>query len=202
MTGGCRTAASGGHAAGQPRAGSPARHGPHTARVSRIDRWRGISRATVPLHPEECGLRYDNRGRNLTRLNLKTCREKPPGLPWPEEETGRSRCLDRARDRLTTGIHAPANAAGPPVRFRLTGGPAHDGRPAADRSGTVRTGHVPLADRAGDGDALRMTPTGRGTWANIHAMPDRIRAFPVSDRLWHPATPPNISSSRSNTSWP
>lgn len=46
---------------------------------TRLARFRGISRATFPLHLKECEFRYNNRGRNLTRLILKMCRERPLG---------------------------------------------------------------------------------------------------------------------------
>lgn len=43
----------------------------------RLARFRGISPATFPLHLKECEFRYNNRGKNLTRLILKNCRESP-----------------------------------------------------------------------------------------------------------------------------
>jgi transposase len=66
-------------------------------------------------------------------------------------------------------------------------GQAHDGRSAADMFGTVEAGHILLADRAYDGDALRATITEWGTWANICAMPNRIETFPFSTWVLPPA---------------
>ncbi|MEQ8591524.1 MAG: IS5/IS1182 family transposase, partial [Roseitalea porphyridii] len=36
------------------------------------------------------------------------------------------------------------------------------------------------ADRAYDSDALRAAMAERGTWANIRAMPNRVKTFPFS----------------------
>ena len=44
---------------------------------TRLARFRGLSRATFHLHLKECEFRYNNRGRNLTRLPLKLCRDNP-----------------------------------------------------------------------------------------------------------------------------
>jgi transposase len=45
---------------------------------------------------------------------------------------------------------------------------------------TVEAGHILLADRAYDSDALRTTMAERGAWANIRAMPNRVKTFPFS----------------------
>ncbi len=44
---------------------------------TRLVRFRGISPATFQLHLKECEFRYNNRGRNLTKLCLKMCRDSP-----------------------------------------------------------------------------------------------------------------------------
>lgn len=44
---------------------------------TRLARFRGLSITTFSLHLKECEFRYNNRGRNLTRLLLKICRENP-----------------------------------------------------------------------------------------------------------------------------
>lgn len=44
---------------------------------TRLARFRGMNPRTFPLHLKECEFRYNNRGRNLTRILLKICREKP-----------------------------------------------------------------------------------------------------------------------------
>lgn len=45
---------------------------------------------------------------------------------------------------------------------------------------TLEAGHILLADRAYDSDALRNTMAERGAWANIRAMPNRVKTFPFS----------------------
>jgi len=92
--------------------------------------------------------------------------------------------MGRSRGGLTTKIHALVDAAGRPILLKLTEGQAHDGRSAADMFGTVQAGHVLLADRAYDSDALRAKLTERGAWANIRAMPNRIKTFPFSHHLY------------------
>lgn len=42
---------------------------------TRLARFRGLSPRTFSLHLKECEFRYNNRGKNLTRLILKFCRE-------------------------------------------------------------------------------------------------------------------------------
>lgn len=44
---------------------------------TRLARFRGLSPKTFPLHLKECEFRYNNRGKNLTRILLKICRENP-----------------------------------------------------------------------------------------------------------------------------
>ena len=43
---------------------------------------------------------------------------------------------------------------------------------------TVEAGHILLADRAYDSDALRAAMAERGAWANIRVMPNRVKVFP------------------------
>ena len=88
--------------------------------------------------------------------------------------------MGRSRGGLTTKIHALVDAEGRPIRFKLTEGQAHDGRSAIDMFETLEAGHILLADRAYDSDALRNTMAERGAWANIRAMPNRVKTFPFS----------------------
>lgn len=88
--------------------------------------------------------------------------------------------MGRSRGGLTTKIHALVDAGGRPIHLKLTEGQAHDGRSAADMFDTVEAGHILLADRAYDSDALRKMMTERGAWANIRAMPNRVKIFPFS----------------------
>jgi transposase len=88
--------------------------------------------------------------------------------------------MGRSRGGLTTKIHALVDAEGRPIRLKLTEGQAHDGRSAADMLDTVEPGNILLADRAYDSDALRDDMTRRGAWANIRAMPNRVKTFAFS----------------------
>jgi transposase len=88
--------------------------------------------------------------------------------------------MGRSRGGLTTKIHALVDAQGRPIQFKLTEGQAHDGRSAADMFETIEAGNILLADRAYDSDALRMVMEERGAWANIRAMPNRVKTFPFS----------------------
>jgi transposase len=72
------------------------------------------------------------------------------------------------------------DAEGRPIVLKLTEGQAHDGRAAADMFASVRAGHILLADRAYDSDALRQAMHQRGAWANIKPMTGRKRTLPFS----------------------
>jgi transposase len=81
--------------------------------------------------------------------------------------------MGRSRGGLTTKVHALVDAEGRPIALKLTEGQAHDGRSAADMFDTVQAGHILLADRAYDSDALRDALLKRGAWGNIRLMPNR-----------------------------
>ena len=83
--------------------------------------------------------------------------------------------MGRSRGGLTTKIHALVDAEGRPIHLKLTEGQAHDGRSAADMLETVEAGSILLADRAYDSDGLRAAMAERGVWANIPAMPNRVK---------------------------
>jgi transposase len=85
--------------------------------------------------------------------------------------------MGRSRGGLTTKIHALVDAGGRPIALKLTEGQAHDGRSAADMLATVQAGHILLADRAYDSDALRQAMSERGAWANIKPMPGRRKTL-------------------------
>ena len=82
--------------------------------------------------------------------------------------------MGRSRGGLTTKIHVLVDANGLPIALKLTEGQAHDGRSAADMFNTVGQGHILLADRAYDSDALRRTLHDRGAWANIKPISRRV----------------------------
>jgi transposase len=92
--------------------------------------------------------------------------------------------MGRSRGGLTTKIHALVDADGLPVALKLTGGQAHDGRSAADMFDTVQAGHILLADRAYDSDALRKSLIKRGAWGNIRLMPNRTNRPAFSASLY------------------
>jgi transposase len=92
--------------------------------------------------------------------------------------------MGRSRGGLTAKIHALVDAKGRPIRLKLTEGQAHDGRSAADMFGTLEAGNILLADRAYDSDALRMPMAEREVWANIRVMPNRVKTFPFSTRVY------------------
>ena len=82
--------------------------------------------------------------------------------------------MGRSRGGLTTKIHALVDANGLPVALKLTEGQAHDGRSAADMLGGLGSGHILLADRAYDSNALREILKEQGAWANVKPMARRV----------------------------
>ena len=92
--------------------------------------------------------------------------------------------MGRSRGGLTTKIHALVDANGLPIALKLTEGQAHDGRSAADMFDTVGPGHILLADRAYDSDALRRSLKDRGAWANVKPMPRRVNIPSFSPFLY------------------
>lgn len=92
--------------------------------------------------------------------------------------------MGRSRGGLTTKIHALVDAAGRPIRLKLTEGQAHDGRSAADMFGSVQAGNILLADRAYDSDGLRGALKARGAWGNIRPMPGRVNIPSFSGWLY------------------
>ena len=92
--------------------------------------------------------------------------------------------MGRSRGGLTTKIHALVDANGLPIALKLTEGQAHDGRSAADMFDTIGPGHILLADRAYDSDALRRSLKDRGAWANVKPMPRRVNVPSFSPFLY------------------
>lgn len=58
------------------------------------------------------------------------------------------------------------------------------GGSAADMVETVGAGHILLADRADESEAFRGAMTGRGAWADMGAMSNRVRTFPFSQSVY------------------
>ena len=75
---------------------------------------------------------------------------------------------------MTTKIHVLVDADGLPITIKLTPGQAHDGRSAADMLDGIGPDQILLGDRAYDSDALRERLAGRGAWANIKPLANRI----------------------------
>ena len=92
--------------------------------------------------------------------------------------------MGRSRGGLTTKIHALVDTKGRPIHLKLTEGQAHDGRSAADMFDTIKAGNILIADRAYDSDGLRVSMAERGAWANIRAMPNRIKTYSFSDWVY------------------
>ncbi len=70
--------------------------------------------------------------------------------------------MGRSRGGPTTKIHALVDAAGRPIRLKLTERRAHDRRAAADMFDGIEDGQILLADSAYDSDALRAALDPRG----------------------------------------
>ena len=92
--------------------------------------------------------------------------------------------MGRSRGGLTTKIHAIVDANGLPIALKLSEGQAHDGRSATDMLGSLGQGHILLADRAYDSNALRETLTQQGAWANVKPMSRRINPPSFSPFLY------------------
>ena len=92
--------------------------------------------------------------------------------------------MGRSRGGLTTKIHALVDADGLPIALKLTEGQAHDGRSAADMFDNLSAGQILLGDRAYDSDGLRQSLAGRGAWANVKPMPNRINVPAFSAYLY------------------
>lgn len=48
----------------------------------------------------------------------------------------------------------------------------------------VEAGHILLADRADDSDAFGRAMAGSGAWADVRAMPDRVKIFAFSTWIY------------------
>ena len=92
--------------------------------------------------------------------------------------------MGRSRGGLTTKIHALVDACGLPILLKLTEGQAHDGRSADDMLDSIVAGNILLADRAYDSNKLRDAMTERGAWANVRAMPNRLKPPAFSKWLY------------------
>lgn len=93
-------------------------------------------------------------------------------------------CMGRSRGGLTTKIHALVDAAGLPVKLKLTAGQAHDGRSAADMLDGIGPGQALLADAAYDSDALRRQMKAQGGWLCAKPVSYRRQKPPFSRWLY------------------
>src|SRR3546814_18079092 len=89
-----------------------------------------------------------------------------------------------SRGRLTTEIHAMVDANGLPISLVLSEGQAYDGHSAYAMLDSLTPGSVLLADRAYDADKLRAAVAGKGAFANIPPMPQRVRRSAFSPFLY------------------
>lgn len=92
--------------------------------------------------------------------------------------------MGRSRGGLTTKIHALVDAAGLPVKLKLTAGQAHDGRSAADMLDGIGPGQALLADAAYDSDALRRQMKAQGGWLCAKPVSYRRQKPPFSRWLY------------------
>ena len=92
--------------------------------------------------------------------------------------------MGRSRGGLTTKVHAMVDANGLPINLVLSEGQAYDGHSAHLMLDTLMPGSVLLADRAYDADKLRAAIAGKGAFANIPPMPQRVRRSAFSPLLY------------------
>ena len=92
--------------------------------------------------------------------------------------------MGRSRGGLTTKIHAMVDAQGLPIRLILSEGQAYDGHSAHLMLDSLTPGSILLADRAYDADKLRAAIAGKGAFANIPPMPQRVRRSAFSPFLY------------------
>ncbi len=168
----CTGAASRRSLASPGRADIPARHGPHTMCVNPST---GGAKQEYGLF-QAVSAAYDGSIQMIDSSSIRVHQQAAKG-----KKNGRSRCMGRSRGGLTTKVHALVDTNGLPIALKLTEGQAHDGRSAADMFETVQAGHILLADRAYDSDALRDMLRKRGARGNIRSMPNRKNcpAFPA-----------------------
>ena len=88
--------------------------------------------------------------------------------------------MGRSRGGLSTKIHALVDAAGRPVKLRLTPGQAGDAPVAPVLLDELAPGATLLADRAYDTNAVRDLAAARDAWANIPARKTRKETFAFS----------------------
>ena len=91
--------------------------------------------------------------------------------------------MGRSRGGLTTKIHAMVDAQGLPINLELSEGQAYDRHSAHLMLDSLTPGSILLADRAYDADKLREAIAGKGAFANIPPMPQRIRRLAFSPIL-------------------
>lgn len=92
--------------------------------------------------------------------------------------------MGRSRGGLTTKIHAMVDANGLPINLVLSEGQAYDGHSAYAMLDSLTPGSILLADRAYDADKLRAAIAGKGAFANIPPMPQRVRRAAFSPLLY------------------
>lgn len=92
--------------------------------------------------------------------------------------------MGRSRGGLTTKIHAMVDANGLPISLVLSEGQAYDGHSAHLMLETLMPGSILLADRAYDADKLRSAIAGKGAFANIPPMPQRVQRSAFSPFLY------------------
>ena len=174
---------------GAPLADIPARYGPHTTCVSRINRWRRAGHGQRLL--EAVSQAYNG---DLQMIGPSSIRVQPHAASGSKKEDPVG--MGRSRGGLTTKVHALVDANGMPIALKLTAGHVDDGRSAADMLDTLGKGDILLADRAYDSHGLRIEMAARGAWTDIKP----CRTANSGPRSAPSSIATEISSSASSTS--
>ncbi|MEQ9661350.1 MAG: IS5 family transposase [Parasphingopyxis sp.] len=162
---------------GAPWADIPARYGPYTTCVNRLNRWRKAGHWARILGAVSAAYEGDIQMIDSSSIRVHQMVATP-------KKDGRSRCMGRSRGGLTTKIHAMVDANGLPIGLRLSEGQAYDGHSAHLMLDTLVPGSILLADRAYDADKLREAIANKGAFANIPPMPQRVRRSAFSPFLY------------------
>lgn len=92
--------------------------------------------------------------------------------------------MGRSRGRLTSKIHALADADGRPVALRLTGGQVQDSQQAQALLEAMPERATLLSDKGYDSNAIRETAAAKNAWANIPSQSNRKQRFAISGWLY------------------
>ena len=111
----------------------PERYGPATTCYDRFVRWpkQGVRDGLSEAIARACKGDVQMIDTSPIRVHQHAANGKK-GFPDAAGHDADARCTGRSGGGLTTRIHAPVDARGPPIALTLTPGQAHDGKSAAD----------------------------------------------------------------------